>query len=133
MRFDKTNLPLRLLNLQDNLYGDFTIGWNLARSNTLGFRLVDGSIDGLTKINPRFADGFTSYAFGLLFLEAGVAFRIIWFYLLGTCSTCASKKFPTLRVAIKTKHKWLFEFLGACFARMSSSRHLFYRVRYLFL
>jgi hypothetical protein len=70
MRFDKTNLPLRLLNLQDNLLGYFIVGWNPVRSNTLGFRLVDGSIDGLTKIDPRFDDGITSYAFGLLFLEA---------------------------------------------------------------
>ena len=70
MRFDKTNEPLRLLNLQDNLWGDFTIGWNPIRSNTLGLRLVDGSIDGLTKIDPRFDDGFANYAFGLLFLEA---------------------------------------------------------------
>ena len=70
MRFDKTNLPLRILNLQDDLWGDFTIGWNPVRSNTLGFRLVHGSIDGLTKINPRFGGGFASYAFGLLFLKA---------------------------------------------------------------
>jgi hypothetical protein len=70
MRFDKTNEPLRLLNLQDNLWGDFTIGWNPIRSNTLGLRLVDGSIDGLTYIDPRFDDGFANYAFGLLFLEA---------------------------------------------------------------
>ena len=70
MRFDKTNEPLRILNLQENLWGDFTIGWNPVRSNTLGFRLVDGSIDGLTKIDPRFSGGFTNYAFGLLFLEA---------------------------------------------------------------
>jgi hypothetical protein len=70
MRFDKTNEPLRLLNLQDNLWGDFTIGWNPIRSNTLGLRLVDGSIDGLTYIDPRFGGGFTSYAFGLLFFEA---------------------------------------------------------------
>ncbi len=70
MRFDNTKLLLRLLNLQDNFYGDFTIGRNPVRSNTLGLRLVDGSIDGLTKIDPRFDDGITSYAFGLLFLEA---------------------------------------------------------------
>ena len=69
MRFDKTNEPLRLLNLQDNLWGDFTIGWNPVRSKTLGLRLVDGSIDGLTKIDPRFGGGFANYAFGLLFLE----------------------------------------------------------------
>ncbi len=70
MRFDKTNEPLRILNLQDDLWGDFIVGWNLVRSNTLGLRLVDGSIDGLTQLDPRFGGGFTSYAFGLLFLEA---------------------------------------------------------------
>ena len=70
MQFENTNEPLRLLNLQDNLWGDFTIGWNPVRSNTLGLRLVDGSIDGLTYIDPRFSGGITSYAFGLLFLEA---------------------------------------------------------------
>ena len=52
MRFDKTNIPLRSLNLQDNLWGDFTNGWNLITSNTLGFRLVNGSIDGLIQIDP---------------------------------------------------------------------------------
>ena len=57
MRFDKTNETLRLLNLQDNLSGDFTIGWNAVRSITMGFRLVNGSIDGLTRIDPRFGDG----------------------------------------------------------------------------
>ena len=71
MRFYKTNEPLKLLYLQDNLWGDFTVGWNPVRSNTLGLRLVNGSIDGLTQIDPRFVDGFaTSYALGLLFLEA---------------------------------------------------------------
>jgi len=70
MRFDKTNEPLRIFNLQDNTWGDFTIGWNPVRSNTLGFRLVNGSIDSLTQIDLSFDDGFVSYAFGLLFLEA---------------------------------------------------------------
>ena len=70
MRFDKTNEPLILLNLQDNLWGDFTIEWKHVRSNTLGFRLVNGSIHGLTQINPRLVGGFTSYALVLLFLEA---------------------------------------------------------------
>ena len=70
MRFDKTNEPLKLLYLQDNLWGDFTIGWNPVRSNTVGLRFVNGGIDGLTKIDPRFDDGFTNYALGLLFLEA---------------------------------------------------------------
>ncbi len=71
MRFDKTNETLKLLFLQNNLWGDFTVGWNPIRSNTLGLRLVNGSIDGLTQIDPRFVDGFTtSYALGLLFLEA---------------------------------------------------------------
>ena len=70
MRFNKTNFPLRILNLQDNFWEDFTIGWNPVRSNTLGFRLVDGSIDGLTKIDPRFGGGIANYALGLLFLEA---------------------------------------------------------------
>jgi hypothetical protein len=70
MKFDKPNKPLRILNLQDNLWGDYTIGWNPVRSNTLGFRLVSGRIDGLTQIDPRFVGGFTSYALGLLFLEA---------------------------------------------------------------
>ncbi len=69
MRFDKTYEPLRLFNLQDNLWGDFTIGWNPVRSNTLEFRLVDGSINGLTKIDPRCGGRITSYALGLLFLE----------------------------------------------------------------
>jgi hypothetical protein len=70
MRFDKTNEPLKLLYLQDTSWGDFTVGWNPVRSNTLGFRLVNGSIDGLTQIDPGFVDGFTSYALGLLFIEA---------------------------------------------------------------
>ncbi len=50
MRFDKTNDPVRLLFLQDNLWGDFRIGWNPIRSNRLGLSLVRGSVDGLTKI-----------------------------------------------------------------------------------
>ncbi len=70
MRFDKTNEPLKLLYLQDNLWGDFTVGWNPIRSNTLGLRLVNGSIYGLTQIDPRFDNGITNYALGLLFLEA---------------------------------------------------------------
>jgi hypothetical protein len=36
--------------MQDNLWGDFTVGWNPIRSNNLGHRLVRGSIDGLTQI-----------------------------------------------------------------------------------
>jgi hypothetical protein len=50
--------------------GDFTIGWSPVRANTLGIRLVNGGIDGLTQIDPMFVDGFMSYALGLLFLEA---------------------------------------------------------------
>ena len=61
-----------MLFLQNNLYGDFTIGWNPVRSNTLGLRLVRGSVDGITHLDPRAAPEmfFTNYGFGLLFLEA---------------------------------------------------------------
>ena len=64
MPFDKTNDLLRLLILQDNLWGDFTIGWNPIRSNSLGLSLVRGSVDGLTKIETF---DFTEYALGLIF------------------------------------------------------------------
>ncbi len=64
MRFDKTNDQLRLLFLQDNLWGDFTIGWNPIRSNSLGLSLVRGSVDGLTKIENS---DFTEYSLGLIF------------------------------------------------------------------
>ncbi len=47
MRFDNTKDHLRLVYLQDNLRGDFTVGWNPIRSNTLGLRLVRESVDGL--------------------------------------------------------------------------------------
>ena len=72
MKFDRTNAPYRLLNLQHNLWGDFYVGFNGIRTNTLGLRLVRGSIDGLTKIDPRAAPDtiFADYAVGLLFLEA---------------------------------------------------------------
>ena len=64
MRFDRTNDQLRLLFLQDNLWGDFTIGWNPIRSNSLGLSLVRGSVDGLTKIETS---DFTEYSLGLMF------------------------------------------------------------------
>ena len=68
MRFDNTNEPLRLLYMQDNLLGDFTVGWNPIRSNTLGLRLVRGSVDGLTQIDlGTFPEDI---ALGLLFVEA---------------------------------------------------------------
>ena len=68
MRFANTNDHLRLLFLQDNLWGDFTIGWNPIRTNTLGLRLVRGSVDGLTQIENLGA--FTEdIALGLLFTE----------------------------------------------------------------
>ena len=69
MRFDNTNEPLRLLYMQDNLWGDFTVGWNPVRSNTLGLRLVRGSVDGLTQIDNlgTFPEDVT---LGLLFVEA---------------------------------------------------------------
>ena len=67
MRFDNTNEPLRLLYMQDNLWGDFTVGWNPIRSNTLGLRLVRGSVDGLTQIDlGTFPEDI---AMGLLFVE----------------------------------------------------------------
>ena len=133
MRFKKTNEPLILLKLHDNLWGDFTIGWNPVISNTLGVRLVNGSIDGLTQIDPRLVNVLTIYALGLLFLKAWITFWIIRFYLLRAFSTCASKKCSTLIFAINTKQKWtMLDFLGACFARIPSSRHFFYKVRYYF-
>ena len=74
MKFDRTNVPDRLLFLQHNLWGDFTVGWNPVRTNTLGLRLVRGSVDGLTKIDPRAAPDtiFADYAFGLLLIETPV-------------------------------------------------------------
>ncbi len=65
MRLDKTNDELRLLFLQDNLWGYFTIGWNPNRSNNLGHRLVRGAVDGLTKLESSV--GFTEYALELIF------------------------------------------------------------------
>ena len=68
MRFDNTNDHLRLLYLQDNLWGDYTVGWNPIRSNTLGLRLVRGSVDGLKQIDlGAFPE---DNALGLLFVEA---------------------------------------------------------------
>ena len=69
MRFDKTNAHLRLLYLQDNLWGDFTVGWNPIRSNTLGLRLVRGCVDGLTQIE-HIGTFPEDIALGLLFVEA---------------------------------------------------------------
>ena len=67
MRFDNTNEPLRLLYMQDNLWNDFTVGWNPVRINTLGLRLVRGSVDGLTQIAlEKFPDDI---ALGLLLVE----------------------------------------------------------------
>ena len=63
MQFDKTNDKLRLFFLQDNLWGDFTIGWNPVKSNGLGLSLVRGSVNGLTKIGNS---DFTEYALGLV-------------------------------------------------------------------
>ena len=51
MRFKNTNEHLRLLYLQDNLWDDFTVGWNPIRSNTLGLRLVRLSVSGLAQID----------------------------------------------------------------------------------
>ncbi len=65
MRFDKTNYPLRLLFLQDNLWGDFTVGWNPIRTNNIGLTLVRGTVDGLTKIESSV--GFPEFALGLIF------------------------------------------------------------------
>ncbi len=67
MRFDNTNDHLRLLYMQYNLWGDFTVGWNPIRSNTPGLRLVRGSVDGLTQIDlGAFPEDI---ALGLLFVE----------------------------------------------------------------
>ena len=67
MRFDTTNEPLRLLYMQDNLWGDYTVGWNPVRYNTLGLRLVRGSVDGLTQIDNLGAFP-EDIALGLLFV-----------------------------------------------------------------
>ena len=74
MKFDRTNVPYRLLNLQHNLWGDFHVGQNGLRTNTLGLRLVRNSVDGLTELDPRAAPEviMADYAFGLVFMEAGV-------------------------------------------------------------
>ena len=68
MRFDNSNDHLRLLYLQDNLWGDFTVGWNPIRFNTLGLlRLVRGSVGDLTQIDlGAFPEDI---ALGLLFTE----------------------------------------------------------------
>ncbi len=67
MRFDNTNDHLRLMYMQDNPWGDFTVGCYPIRPNTL--RLVRGSVDGLTQIDNlgTFPDDI---ALGLLFVEA---------------------------------------------------------------
>ena len=66
MRFDNTNDHLRLLYLQETLWGDFTVGWNPTRSNSLGLRLVRGSVDGITQIDlGTFPEDI---ALGLLFV-----------------------------------------------------------------
>ena len=68
MRFDNTNDHLRLLYMQDNLWGDFTVGWNPVRSISLGLRLVVGGIDGLTQIEHTVTFP-EDIALGLLFVE----------------------------------------------------------------
>ena len=70
MIFDRTNDPRRLLLLQNNLFGDYSAGWNGIRTNSLGHRLVRGSIEGLGEIefSPSLG-GFGEYSLGLLFLE----------------------------------------------------------------
>ena len=50
MRFKNTNDNLRRLFMVDNLCGDFTVGWNPIRSNSLGLRLVRGCVYSLTQI-----------------------------------------------------------------------------------
>ncbi len=69
MQFDNTNDHLRLLYLQNNLWGDFTVGCNPIRSNPLGLRLVRGSDDGLTQIN-NLGTFPEDIALGFLFVEA---------------------------------------------------------------
>lgn len=70
MQFDRTNTPYRLLFLQNNLWGDYSVGWYPVRTNTLGLRLVPGSVDGITNIDPRPSpEIFAHYGFGLLFTE----------------------------------------------------------------
>ena len=71
MNFDRTNDPRRLLLLQNNLFGDYLVGWNGVRTNSLGHRLVSGSIEGLSEIefSPSL-DGFGDWFVGLVFLEA---------------------------------------------------------------
>ena len=68
MWFDTTNEPLRMLCMQDNLWGDFTVGWNPIRSNSLGLRLVRGGVDSITQIDLGTFPG--DIALGLLFVEA---------------------------------------------------------------
>ena len=67
MRFDNINDRLRLLYMQDNLWGDFLVGWNPIRSNSLGLRLARGSVDGITQIDLGFFP--EDIALGLLFVE----------------------------------------------------------------
>ena len=70
MDFERTNDRRRLLLLQNNLYGDFSAGWNGIRTNSLGHRLVRGCIEGLSEIDffPSLA-GFGDWFLGLVFLE----------------------------------------------------------------
>ena len=69
MRFDNTNDHLRLLYMQDNIWDDFTVGWNPIHSNTLGLRLVRGSVDGLKQID-NLGTFPEDIVLGLLFVEA---------------------------------------------------------------
>ena len=70
MNIDRTNDARRFLLLQQSLYGDFSVGWNGIRTNSLGHRLVRGSLDGLTEISAEGLGDFPGYGLGLVFLEA---------------------------------------------------------------
>ena len=96
MRFDNKNDHLRLVFLQDNLWGDFTVGWNPIWSNTLGLRLVRGSVGGLTQID---LGTFPDIALGLLITESWIVHFKIRFNASSTRSAPACQGAFTLEVA----------------------------------
>ena len=109
MRFDSTNDHLRLLFMQDNLWGVFTVGWNPICSNILGLRLVIGSVDGLAQIDLVMGVSPSSggrrtfpedIAMGLIFVEAYKALFVIYPNASRTRRATSRHRAFTLEVAI---------------------------------
>ena len=77
MEFRRTNQPRRLYLLQRSLFGDYTVGWNGVRTNSMGHLLPAGGVGsyelpGLSLATAGLEGGIPDgYSAGVLLLGEG--------------------------------------------------------------